>query len=169
MAALGLRCCTWAFSSCGEQGLLLVVVCGLLIVVASLVVEHGLQVCRLQQLWHTGSVVVAHRLSSCGSWALEHRLSSCGAQAQLLGGMWDLPGPGLEPVSPAMAGGFSTTTPPGKPQLILNVYLVFNSVILQPQYKLIFLVSYLSCYLNMPQYIITGNLEIHIINLWNQT
>ena len=48
MAALGLRCCTWAFSSCGEQGLLLVVVCGLLIVVASLVVEHGLQVCRLQ-------------------------------------------------------------------------------------------------------------------------
>ena len=27
--------------------------------------------------------------------------------------MWDLPGPGLEPVSPA--GGFSTTAPPGKP------------------------------------------------------
>ena len=29
--------------------------------------------------------------------------------------MWDLPGPGLEPVSPALAGGFLTTTPPGKP------------------------------------------------------
>ena len=28
--------------------------------------------------------------------------------------MWDLPGPGLEPVSPALAGGFLTTTPPGK-------------------------------------------------------
>ena len=28
--------------------------------------------------------------------------------------MWDLPGPGLEPVSPALAGGFSTTVPPGK-------------------------------------------------------
>ena len=28
--------------------------------------------------------------------------------------MWDLPGPGLEPVSPALAGGFSTTAPPGK-------------------------------------------------------
>ena len=27
--------------------------------------------------------------------------SSCGAWAQLLRGMWDLPGPGLEPVSPA--------------------------------------------------------------------
>ena len=28
--------------------------------------------------------------------------------------MWDLPGPGLEPVSPALAGGFFTTAPPGK-------------------------------------------------------
>ena len=41
-AALGLRCCLWAFSSCGKQGLLFVVVRGLLIAVASLVVEHGL-------------------------------------------------------------------------------------------------------------------------------
>ena len=61
------------------------------------------------------SVVVAHGLSSCGSWALERWLSSCGAQAYLLRGMWDLPGPGLEPVSPALAGRFSTTAPPGKP------------------------------------------------------
>ena len=30
--------------------------------------------------------------------------------------MWDLPGPGLEPVSPALAGGFLTTAPPGKPE-----------------------------------------------------
>ena len=42
LAALGLRCCTQAFCSCGEQGLLFVVVHGLLIAVASLVVEHGL-------------------------------------------------------------------------------------------------------------------------------
>ena len=28
--------------------------------------------------------------------------------------MWDLPEPGLEPVSPALAGGFPTTAPPGK-------------------------------------------------------
>ena len=42
LAALGLRCCAWAFSSCGKQGLLFIVACGLLIVVASLVVEHGL-------------------------------------------------------------------------------------------------------------------------------
>ena len=42
MAALGLRCCMWIFSSCSEWGLLFIVVCGLLIAVASLVVEHGL-------------------------------------------------------------------------------------------------------------------------------
>ena len=42
LAALGLHCCAWASSSCGEQGLLFVVVHGLLIVVASLVVEHRL-------------------------------------------------------------------------------------------------------------------------------
>ena len=28
--------------------------------------------------------------------------------------MWDLPGPGLEPVSAALAGGFLSTAPPGK-------------------------------------------------------
>ena len=33
--------------------------------------------------------------------------------------MWDLPGPGLEPVSPALAGGFLTTVPPGKPHMTL--------------------------------------------------
>ena len=53
------------------------------------------------------SVVVAHRLSSCGSWAL------------LLHGMWDLPGPGLKPISPALAGKFLTTVPPGKPSILL--------------------------------------------------
>ena len=42
LAALGLHCCAWAFSSCSEQGLLFVAVRVLLIVVASLVVEHGL-------------------------------------------------------------------------------------------------------------------------------
>ena len=31
--------------------------------------------------------------------------------------MWDLPRPGLKPVSPALAGRFSTTAPQGKPGL----------------------------------------------------
>ena len=87
---MGLRFCVWAFSSCGEQGPLFIAVRGPLTVMASLVVEHRLQ---------------THRLSSCGSWA------------QLLRGMWDLPRPGLEPVSPALAGRFSTIAPPGKPKI----------------------------------------------------
>ncbi|XP_069900186.1 cytoskeleton-associated protein 2 isoform X2 [Globicephala melas] len=43
------------------------------------------------------------------------RLSGHGSRAQPLHGMWDLPGPGHEPVSPASAGGLSTTAPPWKP------------------------------------------------------
>ena len=42
LSALGLHCCTQAFSSCSEQGLLFVAARGLLIAVASLVAEHGL-------------------------------------------------------------------------------------------------------------------------------
>ena len=42
LAALGLGCCVRTFSSCGERGLLFVVVHGLLVAVASLVAEHGL-------------------------------------------------------------------------------------------------------------------------------
>ena len=50
------------------------------------------------------------------------RLSNRGSWAQLLRSMWDPPRPGLEPVSPALAGRFSTTAPPGKPstQFFLN-------------------------------------------------
>ena len=42
LAAVGLRCCVRAVSGCGEQGLLIIVVRGLLIAVASLVAEYGL-------------------------------------------------------------------------------------------------------------------------------
>ena len=78
---LGLRCCTWAFSTCGKWGLLFIAVYGLLIVVASLVAEHGLQARRLRQLQHAGSVVVAHGLWSTGSVFVAHGLScsmACG-------------------------------------------------------------------------------------------
>ena len=85
---LSLRFCARAFSSCGKRGPLFIAVCGPLTIAASLVAEHKLQ---------------TRRLSNCGSWA------------QLLCGMWDLPRPGLEPVSPALAGRFSTIAPPGKP------------------------------------------------------
>ena len=93
-AVLGLRFCARAFCSCGKRGPLFITVRGPLTVAASLVVEHRLQPCRL---------------------------SCCGSRAQLLRGMWDLPRPGLEPVSPALAGRLSTTAPPGKP-----LYMLFN-------------------------------------------
>ena len=86
---LGLRFCARAFSSCSERGPLFIAVRGPLTIAASLVAEH-----RLQTRW----------------------LSSCGSRAQLLRGMWDPPRPGLEPVSPGLAGRLSTTAPPGKPR-----------------------------------------------------
>ena len=68
---------------------------------------------------------VAHRLSSCGSQALECRISSCGARDYLLCGMWDLHRQGIEPVSPALAGRFLSTVPPGKP---IPSHFLLNSI-----------------------------------------
>ena len=95
MAVLGLHFCARAFSSCGKRGPLFIAVRGPLTIAASLVAEHRPQT---------------------------RRLSNCGSRAQLLHGMWDLPRPGFEPVSPALAGRFSTTAPPGKP----HVFEVFH-------------------------------------------
>ena len=102
MVVLGLCFCARAFSSCGKRGPLFIAVCGPLTSAASLVAEHRLQT---------------------------RRLSSCGSRAQLLCGMWDLPRPGLEPVSLALAGRFSITAPPGKPQLICFVGLFKEPVL----------------------------------------
>ena len=88
LAVLDLRFCARASPSCGKRGPLFIAVRGPLIIAASPVAEHRLQT---------------------------RRLSSCGSRAQLRRGMRDPPRPGLEPVSPALAGRFSTTAPPGKP------------------------------------------------------
>ena len=50
--------------------------------------------------------------------------------------MWDLPGPGLEPVSPALAGGFLTTVPPGKSVFSPFNFLFGNLVNFSPQVSL---------------------------------
>ena len=68
-----------------------------------------------QQLWLAGSRAPT-RVSSCSTWA------------QLLRGTWDLPGPGLEPMFPALAGTFLTTAPPGKPQ---QVHFMFKETNVQ--------------------------------------
>ena len=95
-------------------GLLFDVVSRLLIVVASLCCRARALGAQASVFVACSSVVEAHGLSGCGSQALEHRLSSWGTRAQLLSGMWDLPRPGLEPMSPALAGRFPITAPPGK-------------------------------------------------------
>ena len=60
----------------------------------------------------------ARALGTWASAAAAHGLSSCGARAQLPQGTWELPRPGIEPMSPAVAGGLSTTAPPGKSQAL---------------------------------------------------
>ena len=52
---------------------------------------------------------------SCGFWALEHRFSSCGTWAWLLHGMWHLHGPGVKPMSPALAADSLLMSPQGSP------------------------------------------------------
>ena len=81
MAALGLRRCTRALSSCSEQGPLLVAVRGPLIAAASPVAEHRLQARGPQPSWHTGSAAVVRGLLSTGSVVVAHGLScyaACG-------------------------------------------------------------------------------------------
>ena len=94
------------FSSCREQGLLSA--CGAQ-------ASHRRAFSRAAQvLGHLG-------FSGCSSWSREHELSSCGTQSWLLRGMRDLPRSGVEPLSPALAGGFLTTEPPGKLGQLLSV------------------------------------------------
>ena len=119
---------TWATLPCGVQPSH----CG------------GFSCFRAWALGTWASVVVARRLSSSGSLTLGRRLSSCGARAQWLRCMWDLPGPGLESVFPALAGGFLTAEPPGKPSntLILIIYM------------------YICIYIYIYVYIINGLLDL---------
>ena len=124
MAVLGLRFCARAFCSCGKRGPLFIVVRGPLTIAASLVAEHKLQT---------------------------RRLSSCGSQAQLLRSMWDLPRPGLEPVTPALAGRFSTTVPPGKPFCWFFDWVVcfFSCWVVWAVYICWILIPYQSCNLQI--------------------
>ena len=86
LAVLGIRCCTGFLSTCNEQGPPFVEVLGFLIAMASPLVEHRLQGVQT-------SVVVVNGSSPSTA--------------------WDLPRPGIKPVSPALVD--STTEPTGKP------------------------------------------------------
>ena len=107
LAVLGFRSYAGFPPVVASRSCFLDVVPRLLILVASLV-EY-----MLQSVW--APVTGTHGLNSCGSRALEHRLLSHGTQDQLFLGLWDLPGPGIEHVSPSLAGRFFTTEPQGSP------------------------------------------------------
>ena len=70
-----------------------------LTVVLLLLQSMGSTAHRLQELWLPGSRAQAQ---------------GCGARASLLRGTQDLPRSGIEPVSPALAGGLFTTETPRK-------------------------------------------------------
>ena len=78
---------------------------GLLIAVHRLLVAVASR-CGAQARGTQASVAAA-----CGLPARERRLCGCGARAQLLRAVWDLPRSEMEPMSPALVGGFFTTEP----------------------------------------------------------
>ena len=69
----------------------------------------GFSCCRAQALWHVGSVVAAG--------------------VQFLPSMWDLPAPGIDPMSPTLAGGFLSTVPPGKSNKFITKDLILFPLI----------------------------------------
>ena len=107
--------------------------------------------------WSKGSRRVG--FSSCGSRALERRLSSCGTWAQLLHCMWVLPGPGLEPVSPALAGRFSTTSPPGKP----SIFVLYSLKLFYSMHTIFKINIIISDNLSISPYIVTISLIMHFL------
>lgn len=103
------------------------------------VIEHRLQVRGLLQLQCIGSVVV-----TCRPWSSQAPVVV--SMALVLHGMWNLPGPGVEPMPPTLAGGLFTTIPPEKsitrssknsiqyteniflcqPAIVFNGYMIFH-------------------------------------------
>ena len=73
-----------------------------------LISEHGVQA--------HGSVAAARGLQSTGRAVMAHGLS-------WLCCTWNLPGPGIKLVSPALAGRFFTAEPPGKPAVEFSNWL----------------------------------------------
>ena len=87
LAQRGLHCCAQAFCSCSKWGLIWFWCAGF-------------------SLWWLP--LLRSMDSRCAGF------SSCGTQVELPHGMWDLHGPGIKPMFPALAGRFLTTRSPRK-------------------------------------------------------
>ena len=105
-----------ALSSCGKWGPLFIAVRGPLFIA----VRGPFTI--------AAPPVAGHRLQT-------RRLSSRGSRAQPLRGMRDPPRPGLEPVSPALAGRLPTTAPPGKPQVVVLMQSTKREIVLGALFK----------------------------------
>ena len=68
-----------------------------------------------------GTAVCSGVLASLALDHVEREPDGHGSRAQLSHSMWTLPGPGIEPTSPALAGGFLTTEPSGKSEKSLSL------------------------------------------------
>ena len=82
---------------------------------APLVAVRGLSSCDLLAVGFVGSVVVARRL-----WSLN---SVVGAHGLRCSTAWNLPRPGIEPMSPAVAGGSLSTASLGKSSGVVLILL----------------------------------------------
>ena len=112
MALLGLHCCAGFSLAVARRGYSLLPGTGFSL--RRVFLLQGL--CGLRALGCTG-------FSTCHVRAQQLWFQGSRPQAQYLwhmGFMWDLPGAGIELVSPALAGRFFTTEPPGKPSKSSN-------------------------------------------------
>ena len=92
-----------------------------------------------------------------GTGCREYGLSTCGTWARLLCGMWDPPGSGIEPMSPALAGRFLGTGPPEK-SLELSFKIVLQKIVQSSH------ILYAPFFLLLTSYVIT----VHLSQLKNQ-
>ena len=82
-----------------------------------------------QVLGAKASGVAAFGLRSCSSQALERRLNSCGCRGLVAPQRVGSSQTSDKPVSPALAGQFSTTEPPGKPYFFfMNVNIFYFTI-----------------------------------------
>ena len=112
LVTLGLCCCTQAFFSCSERGYSSLCCTGFLLLrMGFLWLQCVVSLWQLLLLQNVGSRCTG--FSICDSGSLEHGFYSCGPWAPLSHGMWNLPGPRIESVSPSLASRFLTTGPLG--------------------------------------------------------
>ena len=115
----------WALSLvASSRGCSLLAVCRLLSLAAAFVA---------QALGHLGFSICNMWLSSCNFWAPDHRLSNCGTWLSCAEAYGIVRNQGWN-MSPAFAGGFFTTEPPGKPwkcRLQTNKQKIYFAILFQ--------------------------------------